>query len=316
MALGKIITHKKYEKTFFALGTINSITAFGVNCEEALSSACQRVIEIDNRMSVFKENSDVTKINRNAGIEAQKINTDTFDVLKRALEISKTSDGAFDITIRPLTALWGFGTKHNFIPDSIDIKKTLGLVDHRELGLDEKSNTAYLKSKGQAIDLGGIAKGYAADEVKRVLQQYDIENALINLGGNIVAMGYNQTGTPWRIGIQNPLSNRGQSVGTIAAVNKTVVTSGSNEQFFIKDGVRYHHIIEPRTGYPANTGILSVTAICESSIDADALTTALFIMGADKAISFLEDFNAEAIFIMQNSDIFITKGLADNFERS
>lgn len=316
MIFKKAIHNKKYGKTFTALGTINTIEAYGKNGEEALSAAHERVLEIDDRMSAFKDSSDIMKINRSAGCEAQKINSDTFDLLKRALDFSKISKGAFDITIRPLTALWGFGTKQNYIPPKEEIEKVLALVNYKDVLLDDRESTVLLRKKGQAIDLGGIAKGYAADEVRRILMQYKIKNALINLGGNIITMGHNPSGVPWRIGIQNPLAARGQYLGTITAVNKTIVTSGSNEQFFIKDGVRYHHIIDPRTGYPSENELLSATVACENSTDADAVTTALFVLDINEAKPLLKSINAEAIFVKQNKDIFITDGLIGNFERS
>ncbi|UZQ51202.1 FAD:protein FMN transferase [Clostridium kluyveri] len=315
MILKETTYNKKYEKTFFALGTINTIVVYGSSCEDALNSACRRILEIDYRMSAFKNDSDVMQINHYAGLEAQKINIDTFNLLKRALDFSRTSGGSFDITIRPLTELWGFGSKQNYVPERKMIEKILPLVNYKDVLLDDKKCTVFLKNKGQAIDLGGIAKGYAADEVKRVLLQYKIENALINLGGNIITMGHNPTGASWRIGIQNPLSVRGQYIGRVSVTNKTVVTSGSNEQFFIKEGKRYHHIIDPRTGYPSKNELLSVTILCECSTDADAVTTALFVQDINKSISLLKSINAEAIFILKNKDILVTEGLLDNFER-
>jgi len=305
-----------YEKTFNALGTINTITAYGKKGKDAIEAAYKRVLEIEDRMSAFKDGSDVMKINRSAGIEPKKINADTFNLLNRSLEFSNSSKGAFDITIRPLTSLWGFGKKLNYLPKKEEIDEVLPLVNYRELFLDEENCTAYLKRKGQAIDLGGIAKGYAADEVKRILLQYRIKDALINLGGNIVVLGHNPEGQPWRIGIQNPFAATGHYIGTVKTTNRTIVTSGSNEQFFIKDGIRYHHIINPRTGYPINNGLLSVTVICQSSTDADALTTALFVSDVVDAIPLLKSINAEGIFVMENQDVFVTEGLQGNFERS
>lgn len=313
--LKKVTPNNKYEKTFFALGTINTIVAVGVDCEEALHAAGERVFEIDDRMSAFKENSDIMQINRSAGYKAQEINLDTFKLLKRALDFSKASKGAFDITIRPLTALWGFGTKQNYIPEAEEIEKVLPLINYGDVELNDKKCIAFLRNKGQAIDLGGIAKGYAADEVKQILLQHNTKNALINLGGNIIAMGHNPSGSPWRIGIQNPLASRGQYIGTVSVKNQTVVTSGSNEQFFMKDGVRYHHIIDPRTGYPTKHELLSVTVLCDCSMDADALTTAIFVLGVHEALPLLKSIHAEAIFVMQNKDIFITDGLINTFER-
>lgn len=304
------------EKSFYSLGTINRIVAYGKDSEEALYKAYKRVLEIDDRMSAFKDDSDIAKINRCAGQEVQKVNADTFNLLKCSLEFSSLSNGAFDITIRPLTKLWDIGKKQNYIPPKEEIEQVLPLINYRDLVLDEKNCTAYLNKKGQAIDLGGIAKGYAADEVKRILLENKIDSALINLGGNIVTVGNNQGNTPWRIGIQNPLAVRGQYIGSILSTNQTIVTSGSNEQFFIKDGIRYHHILSPLTGYPVNKGVLSITAICECSRDADALTTALFVTGIDNVKSLLSKANAQAIFIMNNGDIFMTEGLRNTFERS
>lgn len=191
MMLNEIIYSKKYEKTFFALGTINTIVVYGSSYEEALNSACRRVLEVDYRMSAFKNDSDVMQINHYAGSEAQKINIDTFNLLKRTLDFSRASGGAFDITIRPLTELLGFGLKQNYVPERKEIEKVLSLINYQDVILNDKKRTVFLKNKRQSIDLGGIAKGYVSDEVKRVLLQYKIENDLINLRENIITMGHN-----------------------------------------------------------------------------------------------------------------------------
>jgi FAD:protein FMN transferase len=307
---------EKYENTLLALGTMNVISAYGKNSRQAVDAACARVQEIHDRMSVYDKGSDVAKINENSGREAQKIHPDTFSLLKRSMEFSELSGGAFDITIRPLTELWGFGKNQNHIPTRDEIQRALPLVNYRDLLLDERHCTAYLVKAGQSIDLGGIAKGYAADEVRRILQEHGVINALINLGGNIVAMGCREDSNPWRIGIQNPLSARGEYIGTLEASDKTIVTSGSNEQFFIRNGVRYHHIIDPRTGYPADSDLLSVTVLCSSSTDADALTTGIFVSGISDSMTLLKSADAQAIFIMQNKDLFLTEGLQSTFKRS
>ena len=307
---------KTTQKNFTALGTINSITAMGRESKEAIETACQRVLEIDDRMSAFKAGSDVMKINSSAGFKAERINRDTFILLKKSLYFSSVTKGAFDITIRPVTSLWDFGNKMNYIPERKQISQALSLVNYNDLELDEINCTAFLKNKGQAIDLGSIAKGYAADEVKGILQQYELKDALINLGGNIAVMGCSPKGTPWRIGVQNPFAATGNYIGTMNLSEGTIVTSGSNEQFFVKDGIRYHHIIDPRTGYPANQKIMSVTALCDSSVNADALTTALFVSGIEYARSLLDSFKAEGIFVMDNQDIYVSDGLRGIFERS
>lgn len=308
---------KKFiQKSFNALGTINTITAAGKNVESAIDEAQKRVLQIHRRMSAFEEDSDISKINKSAGIVAEQIKPDTFEILMKAKEFSEKSNGAFDITIRPLTALWGFRTKLNFIPSNKEVTRVLHLVNYKDLILDKKNLTAELIKEGQAIDLGGIAKGYAADEVKRIFSAHKIVDALINLGGNIVTMGSNFDGKPWNIGIQNPLEPRGKYIGTINLSNKTIVTSGSNEQFFIVNGRRYHHIINPRTGFPVNNKVLSVTVICDSSVDADALSTALFVSDFSMAKELLSSFSADAVYVMQDGNVFVSDGLKDKFERS
>jgi len=243
---------------------MNTIWACGRNSIKAVTAAADRVLKIHSRMSVYEEGSDVARINSYAGRSPQSIPPDTFSLLRRALHFSELSDGAFDITVRPLTQLWGIGKKKDFIPSAEEISQALKLVSCRDLLLDDKNCTAFLRKPGMAIDLGGIAKGYAADEVRRILLEHGIGSAMVNLGGNIVTVGLREDGLPWQVGIQNPLSPRGGYMGTIETEDKAVVTSGSNERFFVKDGVRYHHILDPRTGYPAESGLLSVTAVCVS----------------------------------------------------
>jgi thiamine biosynthesis lipoprotein len=237
-------------------------------------------------------------------------------VIKRGIFFSQLTEGNFDITIKPLVDLWGINGEHPKVPSEDEIRSVLKEIGSQRVVINESQSTIQLPREEMGIDLGGIAKGYAADEIKRIFQQYQVVNALINLGGNVIVMGHNPTGARWRIGIQNPLAARGQYIGTIEMTDKTVVTSGSNEQFFIKNGVRYHHIINPRTGYSSENGLLSVTVVSECSMDADAVTTALFIQDIQESMHMLKSIHAEAVFIMQNKDIFVTEGLIDNFKRS
>jgi len=308
-------TEKAYiSKSFQALGTSNRLNIYGCQSQKIPELIIKRVLEIDDRMSAFKAESDVSKLSQSAGHSFVTIHKDTFELLYRANEISRLSGGAFDITIRPLVELWEIGKKGDFVPYSSEISERKKLVNYKDLLLDKKSCSAFLQNQRQAVDLGGIAKGYAADEAKRILAENGVENAIINFGGNIVTLGTHPNGRPWEIGIQNPLAPTGVYLGSLSVVNQTVVTSGSNEQFFIKDGVRYHHIIDPRTGSPAQSDLLSVTAVCSSSVDADALTTALFILGPDEGLKLLKLLNAEAIFITNDLKIFVTEGLIGAFK--
>jgi thiamine biosynthesis lipoprotein len=302
------------EKSFQALGTLNDIKIYGCRDGLVLDEAVSRVRQIEQRMSAFIEESDVSRINRNAGEKLVEIHPETASLIKKSITFSILTDGAFDITVRPLVELWGIGRKRNEIPskDSIDTAKRL--VDYRKILLDEKTSMAGLREKGQAIDLGGIAKGYAAEEVKRVLAENGATSALINLGGNILTIGKQPDGQPWQIGIQNPVLPTGKYLGILSAADKTIVTSGSNERFFITNGKRYHHILDPRTGEPSQSGLLSITAVCGASADADALTTSIFVLGPENGMKLVKMLRAEAVFVTENLEVLASKGLRNNFK--
>lgn len=301
-------------RSFEALGTFNEIIAFGEN-SAALEQAEARVCEINARMSVFQAESDVAHLNAAAGKAAVPVHTETLRLLEYAKHVAVSSNGAFDITIQPLIDLWGVGRKEERIPTAREIRRIRRLVDIRALACDMNRGVAFLKKAGQGVDLGGIAKGYAADEVKRILQEHGVQSALINLGGNIAALGVRPDGLPWNVGVQNPTGARGAYLGTLKIAGDSVVTSGVNERFFIQNGRRFHHLIDPRTGWPAQSGLLSVTVVCARSLDADALSTALFILGF-RGLPLLREYGAEAVFAMENGQIFTTKGLAGRFHIS
>jgi Membrane-associated lipoprotein involved in thiamine biosynthesis len=274
----------------------------------------QRVFDIENKMSAFKADSDIGRLNRNAGQKDVVLSSETIQLLMTAQELSNRLEGAFDITVRPLVELWGIGKKKNYIPEKAEIHEKSKLVNGKDLILDEKTNSAFLKQIGQCVDLGGIAKGYAADEVKRILVEGGVTSAMINLGGNVITIGLRPDNIPWQVGIQNPLAPTGTYVVKLGINNQTIVTSGSNQRFFIKDGIRYHHILDPRTGMPAQSGLLSVTVVGECSMVLDALTTALFIMGLEKGLELIKKFQAEAIFLTEDCKIFATEGLMNKLK--
>jgi thiamine biosynthesis lipoprotein len=308
--MGSVVhSDKSCQRSFRALGTINAILIQGCDDEPLLTKAINRVLELDDQLSAFKPRSEISRINASAGKDYVEISTNTLALLKRAVYFSEISDGAFDITARPLIELWGIGKKRSYVPPDDEIEKIKALVDYRSLLLDEVNCKVKLKYPGQALDLGGIAKGYAADEAKKVLIENHVEHALINLGGNIITLGTRIDGEPWNVGIQNPIAPTGEYVGAIKACNKTVVTSGTNERFFIKDGRRYHHILDPRTGRPAKSSLLSVTAVGDCSMDMDALTTALFVLGVERGLPLLVQLHAQAVFVNDHLDIYATPDL-------
>ena len=305
------------ERTLFVLGTIVNLRAYGRNADNAIDKAVERLNEIDDKLSVFKEYSDVSSINKYASIKSQKVSSDTFLLLKKAVEYSKLTGGTFDPTIFPLVDLWSIGTKNEHIPEDEKIKERLKLVNYKDIIFNENENTIMLKQHNQSIDLGGIAKGYAADEVSNIFLKYHIKSAMIDLGGNIAVLGYKPGGETWNIGIQDPLSPRGKYAGIISDINRSFVTSGNYERYFIKDGKKYNHIINPVTGYPSDSNLLSVTIISRNSIDGDGLSTGVYILGLEKGMKLIETLDGiEAVFITADKEIYVTSGIADKFKVS
>ncbi len=302
-------------RSFYALGTFNSIKIPDRADEALLDSAVRRVREIERKMSVFFKDSEIARLNRLAGKSSVPLSDDTFLVLKHAAEISKASEGAFDITLGPLINLWRRAGKENRIPCEEEREACKKLSGYEDV-LFKGSNLVALRRIGQAVDLGGIAKGYAADEVRKLLVSQGVESALINLGGNVVTIGLRPDKSLWKVGLQNPNSLRGALFCYLEAEDKTVVTSGGYERFFMKDGVRYHHILDPKTGTSVQSGLLSVTAVCKSSMDADALTTAFFVLGPKRGIPLFERFGASAVYVTEGEEIYASVDLAGTLKGS
>ncbi|MCL2412182.1 MAG: FAD:protein FMN transferase [Treponema sp.] len=301
------ISCTQHEFTRFerVLGTVIVITIHERVPDSVYSDIFARIHEIENLMSVNIPTSDVSRINAAAGIEPVQVHADTFKVIERALYFARLSDGAFDPTIGPLTALWDI-TENPRVPSQEEIDEILPFINWRNVDLDERTNSVFLRYAGMALDLGGIAKGFAADEAARAADRAGVNSAIIDLGGDIVVLGRREDGNPWRIGVQHPDERRGTAVGFMEITEPlaTVVTSGIYERFFEADGIRYHHIFSPTTGFPARTGLLSVTIISDNSMDADALSTAIFVLGYERGSALLRFFpGVKTVFVFEDRSI-------------
>lgn len=301
--------------TEFLMGTVCTIKIYDKSSAEVLDKAFKRIAEIEDIMTISKKNSEVIDINNSAGEKAVKISDGTMEVLKEGVKFAGLTGGKMDITVGPLVKLWGIGTAEARVPSKEEIDEKKALISYKDLILDEKNKTAFLKNKGMIIDLGAIAKGYTADEVNKVLKGNGVEHAIINLGGNVFAMGKNVTGVPWKVGIQDPFTQRGAIIGLIEVDNKSVVTSGIYERYFEKDGKKYHHILSTSTGYPCDNSIAGVSIVSEKSIDGDAISTSVFSMGIEDGMKFINTMpGIDAIFISKDKEVYITPGLKDNFK--
>ena len=292
---------KKVSSTEFALNTVITITAYGDKAKEAMDASFAEVKRIENLLSAYIDHSDISKINKNACNAPVEVENETIYVLKKALEMSQKTNGAFDITVKPLVDLWDIKSENPKIPAEDAINAAKNLVGYKNVVID--GNKVSFKKQGMKIDLGGAAKGYCADKVIEVLKSYGVKNALIDLGGNIYALGKNENGDNWRIGLQDPTSSRGEHFSVEELSNKTAVTSGSYERYFEKDGKIYHHILNPETGSPADSGLISVTVISENSFEADMLSTAVFVMGNEEFKELSQKFNYNKVITVDKNNV-------------
>lgn len=304
-----------FHRSEYIMGTIFDITAAGDDerlLEVTSKKAFDEIKRIEGLMSRYKETSEVTLVNKNAGIAPVKVGHELIDVLVEAKRISELSDGAFDVTIGPLTDLWGFDLEKNVVPPTEKIEELRKLVNYRKLNIDEQASTVYLEEKGMMIDVGGIAKGYSVTRAMKVFEDAGLKDIIINAGGNLNLRG-DKRGKPWRVGIQGP-RDESKLLGKLTLTEISVATSGDYQRYFIKDGIRYHHILDPRTGFPAK-GLISATVIGRSKTSMDGFSSAVFILGADKGAALLKKTGAEGIMVMEDGRVIISEGIKDRFSK-
>ena len=301
---------EKAERETYKLGTVVHITVYGADkakLVKELDAAVAEISRYENLFSVNIASSEISKINADA---ARKTNVggETAAIISDALRMARETGGAFDPTIEPIVKLWAIGTDHPRVPGAGEIKKYLPYVDYRKISVNGE---AVSKGAGQKIDLGGIAKGWIADRLAEKLRAAGVRSALIDLGGNISVVGKSPERRAWRLGLQRPSRPRGEYFAVVSAEDSSVVTSGPYERFFEKDGVTYHHIFDPKTGRPANSDLASVSIVSKNSAEADALCTALFVMGREAAEKFLlahGDIRC-AIVTKDLKKVYVTKNL-------
>ena len=296
------------------MGTVVTVSLYDSNDEAILDKVFNKVKDLESILSINENGTLVDKINEEAGIKPVKVDDDTYNIVKKGIEYSNLSNGLFDISVGPIVKLWNIGLPEARVPSQEEIDEKLPLIGYSDIEIDDTNKTIFLKRKGMMIDLGSIAKGYAADEISRILTENNVNSAIIDLGGNIYAHGIKPSGQDWNIGIQNPFSTRGDIIGVLKVKNKTVVTSGIYERYIEKDGVKYHHLLNPNTGYPFENNIAGVSIITDKSIDADALSTTVFAKGLEGGLKFVETLpNVDAIFITKDNKVYITNGIRDSF---
>lgn len=296
-------------QTQLHLGTVCTINLFESGSTDLYSQMFQRLKSIEQVFSVRIADSALSQINQSAGLSAVTVPQEVIYVLQEALRIAEKTDGAFDPTIGPLVDLWDIGGDNSQVPSQEAIERAIALVDWRLVDLDLDASTVFLPKEGMALDLGGIAKGFAADQLVIMAQEAGVQRALFDLGGNIYAFGTKEDGTPWRVGVKNPQSPAAEPALAVAVKDSSIVTSGMYERFFEQDDIRYHHILNPTTGFPVWNDVQSVTIVSKSSMLADALSTSVFILGQEKGLQLLEAEDAEGVIIATDNKVYPTSGI-------
>ncbi len=270
----------------------------------AINKAIEEVVRIEALISSWKTSSQTSLINNNAGVKPVRASKEIISLIRRSIKISKLSDGYFDITFASLKSVWDFKNVNHIIPDSIEVLNSVKLINYRDIELSD--STVFLKHKGMKLDFGAIGKGYSANKAKLIMEQNQIQNGIVNAGGDLISWGKNKAGKDWRIGIADP-GNKNNIVSWLNISDMAVVTSGNYEKFIIIDGVKYCHIINPKTGYPS-TGIQSVTIICKDAEIADALATTVFILGKHEGLKLINQLKGiEGFIIDQNNETHYSK---------
>lgn len=306
---------KTVQKTEAIMGTDVTITVVARSEAEGAASidaAMAEVRRFDRMMSLYKDDSEITKINLDAGKHPVKVSPEMIEAVEAAARVSGLTNGVFDITIGPLVVLWQMRLKEGKIPSDREIEQIRPLVNYRNIIIDRKASTIFLKRPNMIMDLGGM-KGYIADRVKDLLLKRGISNGVIALAGDIWVLGRREDGKPWRIGIQHPREPK-QTIAVLDLSDKYISTSGDYERYTIVEKKRYHHIIDPRTGRPS-TGVISATLIGNQGALIDPLSKAPFILGPEEGLKILKKAGAEAIIVDEQGKIYMTDGIKNLVEQ-
>ncbi|BES64455.1 FAD:protein FMN transferase [Gottschalkiaceae bacterium SANA] len=300
----------------FQLDTIITVKLYGEEDTSLIEDSFSRIEELEKMLSVHLEGSDLAKIRDAAGISAVKVQAETFEVMEAALGYAELSQGRFDPTAGPLIDLWGIDPPEGHLATEEELADIKPLIDYQKLIVDGEAGTIYLQDEKMIANLGAIAKGYIADEVKEQLVDAGVTSGIINLGGNVLLIGGKPDGSDFRIGVQDPDSLRGEYLGIVSLKDESIVTSGDYERFFEVNGKKYHHILDPFTGFPAQNSLRSVTIISPKSTDGDALSTTCFLLGLDEGIKLIRSLpSIDAIFVTKDDRmIFSSQDLLDRYQ--
>jgi thiamine biosynthesis lipoprotein len=291
------------------MGTQMTHRLFGKHAEEAMRAVRAESIRLENKLSRFKPDSEISQVNAHAGAGEVSISSESWELLTLAARISKLEQRCFAVTVGPMVDLWNCSHAVSSPPEE-RIEALLPLINDGDVQLNADTGSASLRQEGQSIDLGGIGKGYAGDKLLAVCRSYGLSSALTNIGGNVAALGARPDGAMWQVGIRHPRHDN-RLIAAVSVVDQSVVTSGDYQRFFWdRSGIRRHHLLDPASGYPAQAGLVSVTVVAGNGAEADALSTLLFVAGMERGIEVLHQVpGVEAVFVDTAMRVYYTQGL-------
>ncbi len=280
---------------------------------QVINQAMSALEVFEDQLSLYRAESEISKINEQAGVGYVAVSKETFSLIERAVSYCALSDGLFDITIAPVTKAWGINSDTPRVPTREELDTLRTLVNYNDILLDEQTFSVMLRSKGQSIDLGAVAKGKACNIVNQLYLQNNVSAGLLSIGGNIMVTGKKPNGSDFVIGIRDPRGAPNEVLGKVRLTDEVLSTSGDYERVFEVDGKRYHHILDPATASPAETDLMSVTAICEDGMYADFLSTWLFLLGRDAVLSRMDAIDAGIIAVDKKYNVYVSPNIRDAF---
>ena len=292
-----------YTEYQFIMDTQCAVTVYKRADRQAIAGVFSLLRELDSKLDRFNESSEVYRINLNAGSMPVSVSDDTFRLISRAYDLCLATDGAFNPLMGRVSDLWGFESTNERVPSA---EETSSLVSHTDISglvLDEEEHTVYLVDSQAALDLGAIAKGWASQLAADYLKSRGVERATVNLGGNVYVIGQHKDGRDWVVGIQNPYAETGGYYATVQCHDEAVVTSGGYQKNFVRDGVVYHHILDPETGRPSDSDLISISIISADGALADAFSTACFVLGYDETVKLCEEYNVRAVALTEDDEV-------------
>lgn len=310
---GPMPKKRLFKESRTSMYTLVSITVLASSQEKAgiaIDAAYQELERLGRLLNFYAADSELSTINKNAAIRPVPVSPDTLEIIQAAVYAGEQTEGGFDVTVGPIVKLWDFKT--NTVPSAASIAESLPLVGYKNITVDSAASTVFLGKPGVQIDLGGIIKGFAADKAVQILKKHGIGDGIVAVAGDIRIFGRQLDGRPWHVGIQNPRQENDDAelLATVDLDEVGISTSGDYQRYFIQDGIRYHHLLNPTTGYPENL-CRSVTVIAPTATLTDSFSTGIFILGPERGLAVLEKLGMEGVIVDRQGEVLMTKGIRD-----